>query len=418
MRPGSPTPCSTARRPCRPCRRARTSSSSSTRKASRGANPPRAARARPRTCAARRRPARDPRRRRLPRRPCRRWARPSPRMRRTKSRSPTSRPRQPARRRRCAAVPRRASPTRAGNEMSISAETVKTLRARTGAGMMECKKALLETGGDLDAAAEIMRKAGLTKADKKADRIAADGAIATALSGDGRAAVLAEVNCETDFVTRQPEFQAFAADVARAALAASATRPEALAARKLAGGASVDETRRNLVAKIGEKIDVRRAAVLRAPDCIGAYVLGTRIGTLVGMKGGDEALARDLAMHVAAANPRYVSPSDVPADVVAKEREILAAQAAAEGKPAAIVEKMVEGRLRKYLAEICLTGQPFVKDPDTSVGQLLERAKASVSGFLRYEVGEGIERKQENFAAEVMAQVEAAKDKGKPDKPS
>jgi elongation factor Ts len=293
--------------------------------------------------------------------------------------------------------------------MSISAEIVKTLRERTGAGMMECKKALIETGGDLDAAAEIMRKAGLAKADKKAGRIAAEGTIATAIGADGRTAVLVEVNCETDFVARQPEFQAFAADVARASLAANATAAEALAGLSLASGATVDETRRNLIAKIGEKIDLRRAGRLAAPDRIGAYVHGTRIGVLVGVKGGDDALARDIAMHVAAVNPQYVSPADVPADVVAKEREILAAQAAAEGKPAAIVEKMVEGRLRKYLAEICLTGQPFVKDPDTTVGELLARSRAEVSGFLRYEVGEGIEKKQENFAAEVMAQVEAAK---------
>ena len=294
--------------------------------------------------------------------------------------------------------------------MTITAETVKTLRERTGAGMMECKKALLETGGDLDAAAEIMRKAGLAKADKKAGRIAAEGAIVTATATDGRSAVLVEVNCETDFVARQPEFQAFAADVARAVLAApaSADAPGGLA---LSGGATVDDTRRHLVAKIGEKIDVRRAAVLAAPERIGAYVHGTRIGTIVALKGGDEPLAKDIAMHVAASNPQYVSPADVPAGVVAKEREILAAQAAAEGKPAAIVDKMVEGRLRKYLAEICLTGQPFVKDPDTSVGQLLAGAKAEVTGFLRYEVGEGIEKKQENFAAEVMAQVEAAKGK-------
>ena len=293
--------------------------------------------------------------------------------------------------------------------MSVTAETVKALRERTGAGMMECKKALLETGGDLDAAAEVMRKAGLAKADKKAGRIAAEGAIVAACGADSRSAALVELNCETDFVARQPEFLAFAAEIAQAALAAGATAPEALAGLKLASGATVDETRRHLVAKIGEKIDVRRAAILRAPERIGAYVHGTRIGTLVGVKGGDEALARDLAMHVAAANPQFVAPSDVPADVVAKEREILAAQAAGEGKPAAIVEKMVEGRLRKYLAEICLTGQPFVKDPDTTVGKLLDQAKASVSGFLRYEVGEGIEKKQENFAAEVMAQVEAAK---------
>jgi elongation factor Ts len=292
--------------------------------------------------------------------------------------------------------------------MTITAETVKTLRERTGAGMMECKKALVETGGDLDAAAEIMRKAGLAKADKKAGRVAAEGTIATALAGDGRSAVLVEVNSETDFVARQPEFQAFAADVARAALA-SPDSTGGLAGLVLAGGASVDDTRRGLVAKIGEKIDVRRAAVLKAPERIGAYVHGTRIGAIVALKGGDEALARDLAMHVAASNPQYVNPADVPAGVVAKEREILAAQAATEGKPAAIVDKMVEGRLRKYLAEICLTGQPFVKDPDTTVGQLLARAKAEVTGFLRYEVGEGIEKKQENFAAEVMAQVEAAK---------
>jgi len=302
--------------------------------------------------------------------------------------------------------------------VTITAETVKTLRERTGAGMMECKKALVETGGDLDAAAEIMRKSGLAKADKKAGRIAAEGTIATALGSDGRSAVLVEVNCETDFVARQPEFQGFAAGVARAALAASATSSEAVAALKLDDGATVDDMRRQLVAKIGEKIDVRRAGKLTAPDRIGAYVHGTRIGTLVALRGGDEVLARELAMHVAAVNPQYVKPSDVPAEVVAKEREILVAQAATEGKPPAILEKMVEGRLRKYLAEICLTGQPFVKDPDTTVEKLLANAKAEVTGFLRYEVGEGIEKKQEDFAAEVMAQVQAAKDKGQPDKPS
>jgi elongation factor Ts len=296
--------------------------------------------------------------------------------------------------------------------MTITAETVKVLRERTGAGMMECKKALVETGGDLDAAAEIMRKAGLAKADKKAARIAAEGALATAKSADGRRAALAEVNCETDFVARQPDFLTFAAQVAEAALAASATEPDAIAALRLADGRTVDETRRQLIAKIGEKIDVRRVGLLDAPDRVGSYVHGIRIGTLVGLKGGDETLARDLAMHVAAANPRYVAVADVPADVVAKEREILAAQASAEGKPPAIVEKMVEGRLRKYLAEICLTGQAFVKDPDTTVGKLLEAGKASVTGFLRYEVGEGIEKKQENFAAEVMAQVKAAEGRG------
>ncbi len=277
--------------------------------------------------------------------------------------------------------------------MSISAETVKTLRERTGAGMMECKRALIETGGDLDAAAEIMRKAGLAKADKKAARIAAEGALAVAKSADGRSAVLAEVNCETDFVARLPDFQAFVTQIAAAALPASASSPDAIAALPLAGGKSVEETRRELIARIGEKITVRRVGRLSAPTAVGSYLHGIRIGTLVGIKGGDGALARELAMHVAAANPQYVAPADVPQDVVAKEREILAAQAAAEGKPAAIVEKMVEGRLRKYLAEICLIGQPFVKDPDTTIGQLLEKANATVVGFLRYEVGEGIEKR-------------------------
>jgi elongation factor Ts len=292
--------------------------------------------------------------------------------------------------------------------MAITADVVKTLRERTGAGMMECKKALVETGGDLDAAAEIMRKAGLAKADKKAARIAAEGAVVAARSGDCKCAILAEVNCETDFVARELEFQAFAAAVAAAALQSSVTTAEAAAALPLAGGTTVEETRRNLIARIGENITIRRLVRLTAPTVIGSYVHGTRIGTLVGLQGGDATLARDIAMHVAAANPQYVQPSDVPESTMAKEREILAAQASAEGKPAAIVDKMVEGRLRKYLAEICLTGQAFVKDPDMTVGKLLEAAGATVTGFLRYEVGEGIEKKQENFAEEVMAQVKAA----------
>jgi len=293
--------------------------------------------------------------------------------------------------------------------MSITAETVKTLRERTGAGMMECKKALIETGGDLDAAAELMRKAGLAKADKKAARIAAEGVLVAARSADGRRAVLVEVNCETDFVARQPEFQAFAAAVAEAVLGSAVDDAESAGTLALAGGQSVEATRRELIARIGENITVRRIGRLLAPTTIGSYVHGIRIGTLVGLQGGDAALARDLAMHVAAANPQYVTPEHVPAAAVAKEREILMAQAAAEGKPANIVEKMVEGRLRKYLAEICLTGQPFVKDPDVAVGKLLQQAGAAVTGFLRFEVGEGIEKKQSDFAAEVMAQVEAAK---------
>jgi len=296
--------------------------------------------------------------------------------------------------------------------MTITAEAVKTLRERTGAGMMECKKALIETHGDLDAAAELMRKAGLAKADKKAGRVAAEGAIVVERTADGTRAVIAEVNSETDFVARQDDFQGFASAVAKAALAAGADSLEAVLALPLEGGATVEETRRGMIARIGENITVRRVAGLSAPSRVGTYVHGGRIGVLVGLEGGDDALAHDLAMHIAASNPQYATPDQVPAEQVAKEREILSAQAAQEGKPAEIVAKMVEGRIRKYLAEICLVGQPFVKDPDTTVEKLLKAAGAKVTGFVRFEVGEGIEKKQENFADEVAAQVAAAKGRG------
>ena len=292
--------------------------------------------------------------------------------------------------------------------MTITAEAVKALRERTGAGMMECKKALVEANGDLDAAAEAMRKAGLAKADKKAGRVAAEGAIVIERAADGLSAVIAEVNSETDFVARQEDFQGFAAAVAKAALGAGADSLEAVLALPLEGGATVEETRRGMVARIGENISVRRVASLSAPTRVGAYVHGGRIGVLVGVEGGDETIAHDLAMHIAASNPQYATPDQVPAEQVAKEREILSAQAAQEGKPAEIVAKMVEGRIRKYLAEICLVGQPFVKDPDTTVEKLLKAAGAKVTGFVRFEVGEGIEKKQENFADEVAAQVKAA----------
>jgi len=292
--------------------------------------------------------------------------------------------------------------------MTITAEAVKILRERTGAGMMECKKALVETNGDLDAAAELMRKAGLAKADKKAGRVAAEGAIVIERAADDRSAVIAEVNSETDFVARQDDFQGFAEAVARTALAAGADSLDAVLALPLEGGATVEETRRGMVARIGENISVRRVARLSAPTRVGTYVHGGRIGVIVGLEGGDEAVAHDLAMHIAASNPQYATPDQVPAEQVEKEREILSAQAAQEGKPAEIVAKMVEGRIRKYLAEICLVGQPFVKDPDTTVEKLLKAAGASVTGFVRFEVGEGVEKKQENFADEVAAQVKAA----------
>jgi elongation factor Ts len=292
--------------------------------------------------------------------------------------------------------------------MSVTADTVRQLRERTGAGMMECKKALVETAGNLDAAAELMRKQGLAKADKKATRVAAEGVIAIERAADGHSAAMVEVNCETDFVAREHDFRGFAHDVARTAVAANPADLDALVAVKLAGGESIDERRRALVAKIGEKISVRRFARVESSGPLGSYVHGTRIGVLVRLEGGTHDLARDLAMHIAASNPRYISSADVPAAEVAKEREILTEQAQKEGKSPEIAAKMVEGRLRKSLAEITLLGQPFVKDPDQTIEKLLKSAGASVLEFQRFEVGAGIEKKQEDFVAEVMAQVGAA----------
>jgi elongation factor Ts len=288
--------------------------------------------------------------------------------------------------------------------MNITADSVKQLRERTGAGMMECKKALVETQGDLDAAAELMRKTGLAKADKKAARVAAEGTVAVERAG--ASAVLVEVNSETDFVARSDEFLAFARDVAKAALENNPSDVPALLAQQH-GAATLDEQRRALIAKIGENISVRRFVRVTAPGALGAYIHGGRIGSLVALKGGDEALAKDLAMHVAAVNPAYIDSTGVPAAVLDKEREILTEQTKGEKKPPEIIAKMVEGRLRKYLAEITLVGQPFVKDPDTTVEKLLKQANATVVQFVRYEVGAGIEKKQDDFVGEVMAQVKA-----------
>ena len=292
--------------------------------------------------------------------------------------------------------------------MSVTAEAVKQLRERTGAGMMECKKALVETNGDLDAAAELMRKQGLAKADKKAARVAAEGVVALEKSADGKSAAMVEVNCETDFVAREADFQGFSADVAKVALTAGATDVDALIANKLASGETIDERRRALISKIGENITVRRHATMSSTGFLGAYRHGTRICALVAIEGGDAALAHDLAMHVAASNPEFLSAADVPADLVAKEREIETEKALAEGKPADIVAKMVEGRIRKTLNEKALLGQPFVKDPDQTVEKLLKAAKAEIKAYQRFEVGAGIEKKQDDFVGEVMAQVKAS----------
>ncbi len=292
--------------------------------------------------------------------------------------------------------------------MAITAEAVKQLRERTGAGMMECKKALVEVGGDLDAAADLMRKQGLAKADKKAARVAAEGTIVIERSADGLSAAIAEVNCETDFVAREQDFRAFATAVGKLALAQRVADVAALLALKTETGDTLDERRRALVAKIGENISVRRVTLATAPTIVGTYVHGTRIGAIVGLRGGDESLARDVAMHVAAMNPDYVSPADVPATVVAKEREIFAEQVKAEGKPPEIAGKIVEGKLRKRLNEVSLTGQAFVKDDKSSVENLLKAAQASVTAMVRFEVGAGIEKRSGDFAAEVMATVQGA----------
>jgi len=288
--------------------------------------------------------------------------------------------------------------------MAVTAAMVKELRDRTGAGMMECKKALVETNGDLDAAIEVLRKSGLAQADKKASRIAAEGKIALAIADGGKEAVMVEVNCETDFVAKDASFIAFADAVANNALNDKPADVDALMATSI-DGASVEQARQALVSKIGENIKVRRFVRESTDGTLGAYIHGGKIGVLVSVSGGNEELARDLAMHVAALNPEYVSADDVPADVIAHEKEILIAQAEGSGKPAEIVEKMVTGRLRKHLSGITLLGQPFVKDGDVTVAKLLQQNSASVNGFDRLAVGEGIEKKEENFAEEVMQQV-------------
>ena len=291
--------------------------------------------------------------------------------------------------------------------MSVTAAMVKELRERTGAGMMECKKALVEAAGDADAAAEALRKAGAAKADKKAGRVAADGRIVVA-SADGKAAIV-EVNSETDFVAKDENFIAFAEAIAGVVLATGTTDVEALAGEQLADGRSIEAARTELIQKVGENISVRRAAIVVSDGALGVYTHGARIGAVVALTGGDASLARDIAMHVAAINPTCIDETGVPAETLEREKRIFTEQAAESGKPPEIIEKMIGGRIKKFLKEITLVGQPFVKDDKQSVGQLLKAAGASVASFIRYEVGEGIEKKEENFADEVRKQIEDAK---------
>jgi len=292
--------------------------------------------------------------------------------------------------------------------MAITAPLVKELRERTGAGMMECKRALVESKGDLDAAIEAMRKSGQAKAAKKAGRIAADGVVVVAVTGDAKAGVMVEVNCETDFVAKDGGFINFAGKVAARALASAAMDIETLEAKSLEVGedTSIAQARANLVAKIGENIQLRR--LVRFDDLKGglySYQHGVRIGVLVEIAGGNPTLGKDIAMHIAATNPLCVSVDQVPAAILEKEQEIFRAQALESGKPEKILEKIVEGKVRKYLEEVTLLDQAFVKDPEITVDKLLAQEEAKVMRFARVEVGEGIEKKQENFADEVMAQV-------------
>ncbi len=275
----------------------------------------------------------------------------------------------------------------------ITASLVKELRERTGAGMMDCKKALVEANGDIDLAIENMRKSGAIKAAKKAGNVAADGVVKTKIMGDY--GVILEINCQTDFVAKDAGFQAFADKVLDAAANGKVSDVEALKAQ-------FEEERVALVAKIGENINIRRVAILEGAQ-LGDYLHGARIGVLVAATGADEELLKDLAMHVAASKPEFVKPEDVSADVVEKEYQVQLDIAMQSGKPKEIAEKMVEGRMKKFTGEVSLTGQAFVKDPSKTVGQLLKEKGADVTGFIRFEVGEGIEKVEADFAAEVAA---------------
>jgi len=297
--------------------------------------------------------------------------------------------------------------------MAVSAAMVKELRERTGAGMMDCKKALDEaldeTQGDMEAAIEFLRVKGMAGADKKAGRVAAEGVIAIAISDNKKKAAIVEVNCETDFVAKGDEFQTFANEIAQIILNKGFTTVEALAEEKMASGKTIDETRRALVAKIGENMQIRRVELVETSSGeIGSYQHGEKIGVVVAMDNGNETLIRDIAMHVAATKPQAISSAEVDPALLQKEREILTEQAKESGKPMEIIEKMIDGRIRKFLEEITLLGQPFVKDPDQTVEKLLKAQNAMVSRFIRLEVGEGIEKEVLNFADEVAAAAAAA----------
>ncbi len=294
--------------------------------------------------------------------------------------------------------------------MPVTASEVKALRELTGAGMMECKKALTETDGDLDDAIALLRKKGAASAEKKSGRIAAEGVIAFAINDEGTAAILVEVNCETDFVAKDDSFKDFVNQLASTLLERRPDSVEDAAQLQLVGGATVEVTRQELIAKIGENISLRRFEVIQAgPGELAGYVHGSRIGVIIrmGASAGVD-LGRDIAMHVAASRPLCIDESEMPDELLQKERDIYTAQAAESGKPPEIVEKMVTGRIKKFLKENTLVGQPFVKNPDQSVGELLSGQQASVVSMSRFEVGEGLEKRSDDFVAEVMAQAQGS----------
>ena len=290
----------------------------------------------------------------------------------------------------------------------ISAALVKELREITGAGMMECKKALVASGGDIKLAIDEMRKAGQAKADKKSGRTAAEGVVMIEASEDNKRVVMLEINSETDFAARDASFMMFANNVMKGVLKSGAVRFEEFSSISLPGGESIELSRQNIVAKIGENINLRRAEIIDTKGVVGYYVHSNRIGVIVDMEGGNVDLAKDIAMHIAASNPSVIDPSEVPQELLEKEKEIFMAQAQSSGKPLDIIEKMTAGRIRKFLEEVSLVGQPFVKDPAQKVGDLLKAHKASVKAFVRFEVGEGIEKVEVDFVKEVMQQAQGA----------
>ena len=281
---------------------------------------------------------------------------------------------------------------------------VKELRDRTGAGMMECKKSLVEVNGDIDAAIELLRTSGQAKAEKKAGRVAADGRIE--IKSNNSDAVILEINSETDFVAKDENFINFSNSIINVLIKNNAKDLNMLNESIISDGKTVEQARTNLIAKVGENISVRRFDRIEGSENLGLYSHGSRIGCIVSLSGGDENLAKDIAMHIAATNPICIDKDDAPRDLVDREKRIFSEQAASSGKPPEIIEKMIQGKMSKFLKEISLLGQSFVKDPDISVENLLKNANASIIQFIRYEVGEGIEKKKENFADEVMKQIQ------------